>query len=106
MGILKLFSKSAPRLLTLPNGSFTVDRGGSVLSATLPSSFPAELVAEIARTVTKTFRQAALAHIPLSEMVIEYPSLKITARELRGGAIVFLAPLAMNPQAQTSQVTV
>jgi hypothetical protein len=27
-------------------------------------------------------------------LVIQYPGLKITARELRGGAIIFLAPQA------------
>jgi len=38
------------------------------------------------------FRQATTAQLPLSELVVEYPSLRITARELRGGAIIFLAP--------------
>ncbi len=40
------------------------------------------------------FNEAATAQLPLTELVINYPSLKITARELRGGAIVFLSPKA------------
>jgi hypothetical protein len=77
--------------MRLPSGSFTVDRKGTVLSGTLPSSFPAELVRDIALQVLTAFRDAAAAQLPLAELVIDYPSLKINARELRGGAIVFLS---------------
>jgi hypothetical protein len=94
MGLLTMFSRTAPSLLRLPSGSFTVDREGRVLMGTLPSSFPAELVGEIAQEVLTAFRDANAAELPLSEMVISYPSLKISARELRGGAIIFLAPKA------------
>jgi hypothetical protein len=92
MGLLNLFNKSSPNLLRLPAGSFTVDRSGALLAGTLPSSFPAELAKEIARNVLTGFREAAAAHLPLSELVIHYPTLKISARELRGGAVIFLAP--------------
>ncbi|MGD0260282.1 MAG: hypothetical protein ABSD29_10720 [Verrucomicrobiota bacterium] len=94
MGLLNLFAKSAPTLLRLPSGSFTVDRGGCVLMGTLPSSFPSDLVQDIARQVRAAFGEAAAAQLPLAELTIHYPSLKITARELRGGAIVFLSPKA------------
>jgi len=86
-------------LLKLPAGSFTVDREGCVLIATLPSSFPAELVNQIAEDVLAAFRAAAAAQLPLSELIINYPSLKITARELRGGAVVFLAPKGLDARA-------
>ena len=92
MGLLKLFSKPAPALLGLPFGSFTVDRSGRVVIATLPSSFPAAVMAEIGRQVLTTLRDAQTAQLPLAELVVYYPALKITARELRGGAIVFLVP--------------
>jgi hypothetical protein len=91
MGLLNLFAKSAPTLLRLPSGSFTVDRQGRVLMGTLPSSFPQELVQEISQQVLTAFRDAADAQLPLSELVINYPSLKISARELRGGALIFLS---------------
>jgi hypothetical protein len=102
MGLLNLFSKPAPTLLRLPSGSFTVDREGCVLTGTLPSSFPASLVKDIAQQVRVTFSEATAAQLPLTELVIHYPSFKIIARELRGGAIVFLSPKApVSPMRQT-----
>ena len=92
MGLLSFFAKPAPTLLRLPSGSFSVDREGKVLTSTLPSSFPASLVRDIAQQVRTAFGDAATAQLPLTELTINYPSLKISARELRGGAIVFLAP--------------
>jgi len=94
MGLLNFFAKPAPTLLRLPSGSFTVGRDGRILSGTLPSSFPADVVKEIARQVRAAFEEAETAQLPLTELVINYPSFKISARELRGGAIVFLAPKA------------
>jgi hypothetical protein len=92
MGLLNLFSKGSPALLRLPSGSFTFDREGKVLIGTLPSSFPSELVKDIAQQVLAAFRDADAAQLPISEVVMNYATLRITARELRGGAIVFLAP--------------
>jgi hypothetical protein len=99
MGFLTRFTKPAPTLLRLPSGSFTVDREGTVLVGTLPSSFPDALEAEIARQVLAVFHDGAAAQLPLSELSINYPSLKITARELRGGAIIFLTPQALSAPA-------
>jgi hypothetical protein len=94
MGLLNLFAKPAPTLMRLPSGCFTVDRDGRVLTVTLPSSFPVSLVKDIAREVRAAFSEAAAAQLPLAEFVINYPSLKISARELRGGAIIYLSPRA------------
>jgi hypothetical protein len=102
MGLLNLFAKSAPTLLRLPSGSFTVDREGSVLMGTLPSTFPADLVKDIARQVRAAFAEAEAAQLPLAELIVHYPSLKIAARELRGGAIVFLSPKAPSSPASQS----
>ncbi len=92
MGLLTLFSKTEPQLLDLPSGSFTVDREGYILARTVSSEFPDELIAEVARNVVKTFAEASAAQLPLSELIVTYPSLKLTAHELRGGAIIFLTP--------------
>ncbi|HXU78278.1 MAG TPA: hypothetical protein VN794_17020 [Methylomirabilota bacterium] len=92
MGLLSLFSKASPALFRLPSGSFTVDREGKVLIGTLPSSFPTELVRDIGQHVIAAFRDADAAQLPISELVMNFATLRITARELRGGAIVFLAP--------------
>jgi len=95
MGLLSLFNKTAaPILVRLPSGSFTVDREGKVIVGTLPSSFPTALARDIAQQVLATFREAEGAHLPLASLTITYPSLKIRAREMRGGAIIFLTPQA------------
>jgi hypothetical protein len=102
MGLLNLFAKPTPTLLRLPAGSFTVSRDGRVLTGTLPSSFPAALVAQIARHVLTAFGEAAAAQLPLAELIVHYPSFKISARELRGGAIIYLAPKTpVSPMNQT-----
>jgi len=92
MGILKAFSKPRAKLMALPSGTFSVDCEGRVLVSTLPQSFPKELVSEIATQVLTTFRSAHEADIKLSELIIRFGSLKLTARELRGGALIFLSP--------------
>jgi hypothetical protein len=92
MGLLNLFAKPAAKLTPLPSGSFSVDREGRVLISTVSQAFPEEFIIDIADLVLTAFRTAQEAKLPLSELTFRYASLKITARELRGGAIVFLAP--------------
>lgn len=98
MGLLNLFKKgenAAPGLTRLPAGSFTVDAAGKVVVSTLPSAVPEATVQQISGQVLATFQSAREAEIPLSEVVVQYASLRLTARELRGGAIIFLAPRAL-----------
>ena len=93
MGLLSFLSRTnGITLMRLPAGSFTLDRDGRVLASTLPQTFPAALMTEIGQQVLAAFRLAKATHLPLSELVAEYSSLKLTARELRGGAIIFLSP--------------
>jgi len=89
---MSLFRKAPVPPARLPAGSFTVDPEGNIVVSTLPSSFPVSLIEECGRHVLATFREAQAADLPLLELVIRYAGLKITARELRGGAIVFLLP--------------
>jgi len=106
MGFLGLFSKVAPSaLLRLPSGSFTLDGNGKVVVTTLPSSFPSELVSEIGRHILSTFQDAQDSQLPLEELVIYYPALKITARELRGGAIVYLSPQTLLARSSNPEPT-
>jgi hypothetical protein len=100
MGFLNFFKKSQVRLLRLPTGSFTVDANGRLLTSTLPQAFPQEVVNDIATQVLTAFRSAQSVQLPLSEVVIRYSCLKLTARELGGGAIIFLSPqnlISVNP---------
>ena len=97
MEFLKKFSRSSePKLMRLPTGTFTVDAEGEILSSTVPQWFPESQVREIGQHVVGMFRAAKNAQLKLSELVLQYASLKITARELRGGAIVFLAPKTLH----------
>jgi len=94
MGLLSFFSKQETTILVrLPAGSFTVDKNGRVLVSTLPSSFPDKMVDDIATQVRETFREAQVAQLAINEIVIHFPTLKIVARELRGGALIFLVPI-------------
>ena len=69
-----------------------MDREGRVIASTLPQSFPEEFAAEIGLDVVTTFKDALAARIVLREFIVRYANLKLTARELRGGAIIFLFP--------------
>jgi hypothetical protein len=97
MGLLNLFGKTGPTLLALPRGSFTVDRDGEILASTIPSAYPLEQIQEIAKKVLRAFKAAQDVGLPLSQLNIDYHGLRITARELRGGAVVFLAPAPSEP---------
>jgi hypothetical protein len=99
MGFLNLFSRSkGSTLVALPSGSFTVDREGRVMTSTLPRSFPAEYLKGIADCVVEAFRNARKAQVPLTELIIHYATFKLLARELRGGAMIFLMRQSPNPQ--------
>jgi hypothetical protein len=94
MGLLSFFAET-PGLRRLPSGSFTVDRQGQIVASTLSASFPEAHVKEIGAVVLRTFSGAEKLGLPLSEIIVHFAALKITARELRGGAIIFLAPKPM-----------
>ncbi len=92
MGILKLFSKASPDIQRLPHGSLTLDRNANILATTIPSSFDSELLQDIGMRILNLFREARKAQMPMTELNIHFASLQITAREMRGGAVVFLKP--------------
>ncbi len=97
MGLLsRLFKSAEPGLVHLPAGSFTLDRDGRIMTSTLPQSFPLDHLKAIAERVLASFRSAKKAQMPLSEIIIHYSALKLLARELRGGAIIFLMPQSLN----------
>jgi hypothetical protein len=105
MGILdKVFQPEAD-VQQLPTGSLTVDRNGEVVVFTVSSNYPKDLLHEIGREVLLLFHEARVAQIPLGEINIYYTSLRITARELRGGAVIFLYPqTALTPVPNPSRL--
>jgi hypothetical protein len=109
MGLLKkifrkIFGDSA-KIQQLPAGSVTVDRDGSIVTSTVSSAFPQNTLREIGHDVLEMFREARAAHMPLAEVSLHFGSLRITARELRGGAIIFLFPqTALMPTPNASRL--
>lgn len=98
MGLLSnIFSRDTrPSLAILPSGSFTIDRDGRMLASTLGGTFSSEIMQEIGARVLHAFRLAHQAQMPLTEITAQYSALKILARELRGGAIIFMMPQNFN----------
>jgi|GraSoiStandDraft_59_1057299.scaffolds.fasta_scaffold1827447_1 hypothetical protein len=93
MGLLSfLKSNRVGEPAVLPKGSFTIDKTGRLLSSTLASSVHGELIREVGDVVLQTFRGARDAHLNITEFTLNFSGLKLTARELRGGAIVFVSP--------------
>lgn len=94
MGLLKnILSKAqSGRLSKLPSGAFSLDPDGRIVSSTLPGNFSEAQMREIGQRVLAFFRGAQHAQVPVNELNIYYSSLKLTARSLRGGAIIFLLP--------------
>lgn len=79
----------------LPSGAFALDRDGHVVVSTLPQNFPKAEMREIGDRVLAFFRGAQQAQMPLQELNVYYPTLKVTARCLRGGALIFLSPQSL-----------
>ena len=92
MGFLKKLFGGHAAVQQLPTGTVTVDRQGRMVTSTVSSAFPRNLLQGIGRDVLELFREARAAQMPLAEVSLHFGSLRITARELRGGAIIFLFP--------------
>jgi len=105
MGFLTLFRGAVKSdVKRLPAGTFTMDSRGRVVSSTVPHSVSAGQVRDIGQHVLAIFKGARNAQVPLYELVFNYGVIKITAREMRGGAIVFLSPRPSGqaPDAETN----
>ena len=92
MGFLKRFFRGRATVQQLPTGTVTVDRHGEILTTTVSSAYSRNLLRDIGRDVLELFREARAAGMPLAEVSLHFGSLHITARELRGGAIIFILP--------------
>jgi len=92
MGIVKKHRAGKSGLHRLPCGAFTVDSQGRLVSSTVPQWVPEALVLKIGWEVLAVFKGAAGVRPPFSELRVQYEAFRITAREMRGGAIVFLSP--------------
>jgi len=92
MGILKRIFGGPAAVQQLPAGTVTVDRQGRIINSTVSSTFPVPLLEAIGGDVMDLFRAARVGEMPLAEVSLCFGSLRLTARELRGGAIIFMFP--------------
>jgi hypothetical protein len=92
MGFLKKLFGGHAAVQQLPSGTITVDRDGRIVASTVSTGYPKKLLQTIGHDVLELLREARLAQMPLAEVSLHFGSLRITARELRGGAIIFLLP--------------
>ena len=98
---IKRLFRSRAAVQQLPVGSITVDREGLIVTSTVSSAYSKSLLGEIGSEILGVFREARNAQMPLTEVSIHYGSFLVTARELRGGAIIFLLPQATLAQLPT-----
>jgi hypothetical protein len=101
MGFLSKLFNSQPAVRSLPSGSVTVSRKGNILTSTVSSTYPKPMLEEIGKEVLREFQDAREAQLPLTELSLHFGSLRITAREIQGGAVIFLTP--RNPMGTGSQ---
>ncbi|HEV8542348.1 MAG TPA: hypothetical protein VGR78_08150 [Verrucomicrobiae bacterium] len=93
MGLLKRLLKPAARgPAPLPSGSFTVDPNGEIITCTIPTSFSRDGLKDISKLVLRAFKEAKEAELALTELAVNFGAMKLKAREMRGGAMIFLAP--------------
>lgn len=94
MGVLRPFIRTEIPVEAgrMPSGCFAVHREGGIICSTLPVWFPARTVSEIGRVVVAAFRVAAETNVSLTELHVRYRGLTLLARDLRGGALIFLFP--------------
>ena len=69
-----------------------MDRDGKVVTSTISSAVAGETLEQISAQVLQTFRDAKLAEMNMTEFSITMGAMNIKARELRGGAIIFVSP--------------
>lgn len=94
MGVLKPFIRTEILVEAgrMPSGCFAVHREGGIICSTLPQWFPTKTAIEIGRIVIAAFRVATETSVSLTELHVRYRGLTILARDLRGGALIFLFP--------------
>jgi hypothetical protein len=95
MDCMKMFRRKMGGLSKLPSGAFALDHSGRIVVSTLPQTFPESQMRDIGQRVLTFFKGAQHAQMPLQEVNVYYPNLKVTARSLRGGALVFLIPQSL-----------
>lgn len=92
---MKFFGQSrVKRSFDIPRGAFTYDSAGGILVGSVPQAWMEEFGPMLVKTLRKAFGVAAEKGLILNEIALYYAGVRIVARDLRGGGIVYLLPLA------------
>jgi hypothetical protein len=75
-----------------PRGSYTVSPSGSIVISTLPRSFSPGHLEAIGRVIIAALSSARALGTPFTELAADFAGLEIRARDLAGGAIIFVTP--------------
>jgi len=78
--------------MRFPRGSYTVSATGSIVVSTLPRSFPRERLEAIGKVIISALASARELGTPFTELAADFAGLEIRARDLAGGAIIFVTP--------------
>lgn len=93
MGLIKQKPVKESKTCDIKAGSFNVDANGKILSSTLPSSIPEDFVREITRGILAYFTEANKIGLYIEEVNIFFPTVKVFARKMRGGALIRISPM-------------
>ncbi len=100
--VTQIFIKpSKAALVQVPAGSFKMDQSGHIVTSTLPASFAAAHAEAIATEVARAFLSGERAQVALTQLTIDYPALRLLARKMRHGLMVFLVSRALGSIAET-----
>ena len=87
------FTKNTPMgPARFPRGSYTLSSQGKIVVSTLPASFSKERMIEIGKVILNTLASAREIGAPFTELAADFAGLEIRARDLSGGAIIFITP--------------
>ncbi len=75
-----------------PRGSYTVCSSGKIVVSTLPGNFPRSQMEAIGKAMLSALSAARGLDIPFKELAADFAGLEIRARDLAGGAIIFVTP--------------
>ena len=67
-------------------------RHGKIVVSTLPGSFPRERMEAIGKVILSALASARELGTPFTELAADFAGLEIRARDLAGGAIIFITP--------------
>jgi hypothetical protein len=75
-----------------PRGSYTISSSGNIVVSTLPGTFSKDRMLAIGRVVLTALNSARELGNPFTELAADYAGVEIRARDLAGGAIIFITP--------------